>query len=81
VQSLCTLRNHCHQQLRNTRYRAGATLYLVRSPRRRAPSRQVRLKLATKAPAQVGAFLLRSAVSMASNKIDSHSIRFCTIFP
>src|SRR5215831_4453499 len=52
MQSLCTLRNHCRQWPRNTRYQADATPYLgrtstgwiapalpgalIRSPRRRA---------------------------------------------
>src|SRR6185437_13165917 len=31
MQSLCTLRNHCRQRLRNTRYQADATPYLGRS--------------------------------------------------
>src|SRR6516165_1064060 len=31
MQSLCTLRNHCHQLLRNTRYQADATPYLGRT--------------------------------------------------
>src|SRR5436190_20920652 len=31
MQSLCTLRNHCRQWPRNTRYQAGATPYLGRT--------------------------------------------------
>ena len=31
MQSLCTLRNHCRQWPRNTRYQADATPYLGRS--------------------------------------------------
>jgi hypothetical protein len=31
MQSLCTLRNHCRQWLRNTRYQADATPYLDRT--------------------------------------------------
>src|SRR5437773_11235582 len=31
MQSLCTLRGHCRQWPRNTRYQAGATLYLGRT--------------------------------------------------
>ena len=31
MQSLCTLRHHCHQWLRNTRYQADATPYLGRT--------------------------------------------------
>src|SRR5215470_16881310 len=31
MQSLCTLRNHCHQGSRNTRYQAGAAPYLRRT--------------------------------------------------
>jgi hypothetical protein len=31
MQSLCTLRNHCRQWLRNTRYQADATPYLGRT--------------------------------------------------
>jgi len=31
MQSLCTLRNHCRQRSRNTRYQAGATPYLGRT--------------------------------------------------
>src|SRR5712671_3766831 len=31
MQSLCTLRTHCRQWLRNTRYQAGATPYLGRT--------------------------------------------------
>src|SRR5262249_31954079 len=31
MQSLCTLRNHCHQWPRNTRYQADATPYLGRT--------------------------------------------------
>ena len=31
MQSLCTLRNHCHQRPRNTRYQADATPYLGRT--------------------------------------------------
>src|SRR5258707_9884239 len=31
MQSLCTLRNHCRQRSRNTRYQAGAAPYLDRS--------------------------------------------------
>src|SRR5262245_29421095 len=31
MQSLCTLRDHCRQRSRNTRYQAGAAPYLDRS--------------------------------------------------
>ena len=31
MQSLCTLRNHCRQRPRNTRYQAGAAPYLGRT--------------------------------------------------
>jgi hypothetical protein len=31
MQSLCTLRNHCRQRSRNTRYQAGAAPYLGRT--------------------------------------------------
>src|SRR5688572_1599248 len=31
MQSLCTLRDHCHQGSRNTRYQADATPYLGRT--------------------------------------------------
>ena len=40
VQSLCTLRNHCHQWPRNTRYQADATPYLGRTHMRRPVSRR-----------------------------------------